>query len=266
MASPSDFRDPGEVPVLDWINKNLIDIDPSYQRGLDEARVGKILDWFAWDSFGAIVIAPSADGRYNCIDGQHRLEAAKRHPKVDHVPAVIIAVAGTVGEAETFVAVNADRKNVSPLEMHWAKLAAEDPEAVTVAQVVERAGITILRYPASNGNFKPCETIAVSSIRSLIDRRGAMRGRQMLEVLAKADLKPVTAHQIKAVELLLTDPEFCDQIEPQALTDAISGHSLVLDDEAKLFAATHKVAQWRALASVWFKRCRKRRQPAKAAA
>ncbi|MGN6768257.1 MAG: hypothetical protein ACTHJQ_00215, partial [Rhizobiaceae bacterium] len=187
------YRDPGEVPVLDWVDKNLIDIDPSYQRGLYETRVGKILDWFAWDSFGAIVIAPSADGRFNCIDGQHRLEAAKRHPKVEHVPAVIIVASGTVAEAETFVSVNADRRNVSPLEMHWAKLAAEDPEAVTIAQVVERTGITILRYPASNGNFKSCETIAISSIRSLVDRRNPMRARQMLEVLAKADLKPITA-------------------------------------------------------------------------
>ncbi|MGN6772022.1 MAG: hypothetical protein ACTHJQ_19575 [Rhizobiaceae bacterium] len=260
--SPVAFRDPGEVPVLDWIDKNLIDIDPSYQRGLDETRVGKILDWFAWDSFGAIVIAPSADGRFNCIDGQHRLEAAKRHPKVEHVPAVIIVASGTVAQAETFVSVNADRRNVSPLEMHWAKLAAEDPEAVTIAQVVERAGITILRYPASNGNFKPCETIAISSIRSLVDRRNPMRARQMLEVLAKADLKPITAHQIKAVELLLTDAEFIDQIDPEALTDAIAGKAMVLDDEAKLFAATHKVAQWRALASVWFKRCRKKRRMA----
>jgi ParB-like chromosome segregation protein Spo0J len=268
MAFPSDeaYRDPGEVPVLDWIDKNLIDIDPSYQRGLDEVRVGKILDWFAWKSFGAIVVAPSADGRYNCIDGQHRLEAAKRHPKVAHVPAVIIAVQGTVGEAETFVAVNADRRNVSPLEMHWAKLAAEDPEAVTVAQVVERAGITILRYPASNGNFKPRETIAISAIRSLIDRRGAMRARQMLEVLAKADLTPITAHQIKAVELLLTDAEFREHIEPEALTDAIMGKALALDDDAAAFAATHRMPKWRALASVWFKRSRKRRQPARVAA
>ncbi|MGN6769283.1 MAG: hypothetical protein ACTHJQ_05460, partial [Rhizobiaceae bacterium] len=102
----------------------------------------------------------------------------------------------------------------------------------------------------------------ISSIRSLVDRRNPMRARQMLEVLAKADLKPITAHQIKAVELLLTDAEFIDQIEPEALTDAIAGKALALDDEAKLFAAMHKVAQWRALASVWFKRSRKKRRMA----
>ena len=75
------FRDPGEVPALEWLDKTLIDVDARYQRTLDEGRVQKIVDWFAWDSFGAIVVAPAPYGRYHAIDGQHRLEAAKRHPR-----------------------------------------------------------------------------------------------------------------------------------------------------------------------------------------
>lgn len=85
------LRDPGEVPVLDWIDKNLIDIDPDYQRRLDDARVRRIVVGFDWSSFGAIVVAPAGDsGRFNCTDGQHRLAAAKAHPAVQVVPAVII--------------------------------------------------------------------------------------------------------------------------------------------------------------------------------
>lgn len=261
-----DYRDPGEVPVLDWIDKGLIDIDAAYQRGLDEMRVEKIMTWFAWDSFGAIVVAPTENERYHCIDGQHRLEAAKRHPNVQHVPAVIVAVSGTVAEAETFVAVNGDRKNVSPLEMYWAKLAANDPDAVTISQVAERAGLTILRYPAGQGKIKPAQTVAIAAIRGLVDRRGAMRARQILDVLVQAELSPITAPQVKACELLLTDPEFSENIEAEALTDAIQGSAILLDDEAKVFAATHKVPQWRALAAVWFKKTKKRRGGAKVAA
>jgi hypothetical protein len=58
MTDLPEFRDPGELPVLDWLDKTLIDIDRTYQRGLDEKRVQRILEWFAWDSFGAIVVAP----------------------------------------------------------------------------------------------------------------------------------------------------------------------------------------------------------------
>lgn len=254
------FRDPGEVPALDWLDKGLIDIDASYQRGLDEGRVQKIVDWFAWDSFGAIVVAPAADGRYHAIDGQHRLEAAKRHPMVSVVPAVIITATGTAAEAETFVNVNGARKNVSQLEMYWAQLAAGDPEAETVKQVCDRAGIKLLRYPGSGGKTGPGETVAVSAVRGLIDKRGAMRGRQVLEVLAKADLRPVTAIQIKAAELLMLDQEFCNDVEPDAITDAIKDFALGLDTEAGAFAATHRLPKVRAFASVWFKRCRKKRK------
>lgn len=256
------FRDPGEVPVLDWLDKSVIDIDSTYQRGLDEGRVQKIVDWFTWDSFGAIVVAPAADGRYHAIDGQHRLEAAKRHPKVSVVPAIIITATGTAAEAETFVNVNGARKNVSPLEMYWAQLAAGDPEAETVQQVCNRAGVKLLRYPGSNGKYGAGETVAIAALRALIDKRGAMRARQVLEVVAKADLRPVTGLQIKAAEVLMLDSEFSDQLEPEAITDAIRGHALVIEDEANAFAATHRMPKVRAFASVWFKRCRKKRKVA----
>ncbi|WP_332717380.1 DUF6551 family protein [Pelagibacterium mangrovi] len=262
MEDEPTFRDPGPLPDLDWIDVSLIDVDPTYQRGLDDNRVTKILDWFSWRSFGALTLAKAEDGRYHAIDGQHRLEAAKRHPSVTLVPCTIIEADGTVAEAETFVTVNANRKNVSPLEMYWAELAADDPEALTVAQVTNRAGVEILRYPGSNGNYKPGQTVAIAALRTLIDKRGAMRARQILEVLAKAELHPITGLQIKACEALMLDPEYCVQIEPDAIADAIRGHALMLDDEAAAFAATHRLPKWKAMVSVWFRRTRKKRKAA----
>ncbi|MBN9335289.1 DUF6551 family protein [Devosia sp.] len=256
----TEFRDPGEVPVIDWLDKNLIDIDPTYQRGLDEARVQKIVDWFAWDSFGAIVVAPAEEGRYHAIDGQHRLEAAKRHPKVDLLPAVIIVGRGLVAEAETFVNVNGARKNVSPLEMYWAQLTAGDPEAETVKQVCERAGVKLLRYPGSNGKYAVSETVAIAALRGLIDKRGAMKSRKLLEVLVAAELKPITAIQIKAAALLAFDPEFAEHLEPEAISEAMRGAALAIEGEANAFAATHRLPKTKAFASVWFKRCRKKRK------
>src|SRR5690606_9481188 len=133
------LRDPGEVPVLDWLDKTLIAVDPAYQRQLDEGRVHKILNGFTWSSFGAIVVAPTAGGRYHCTDGQHRLEAARRHPMVTVVPAIIVPLSGVQQEAGNFVALNVDRKNISALDRYWAELLAGDPEAQTVDQVCQRA-------------------------------------------------------------------------------------------------------------------------------
>jgi hypothetical protein len=251
------FRDPGEVPVLDWIDKNLIDIDQAYQRGLDEARVQRIVDWFEWRSFGALVVAKAESGRYRCIDGQHRLEAAKRHPKVGVVPAVIIAEVGTGPEAETFVTLNRDRKNVTPLDLYWAQLAANDPEAVTAQQVCQRAGVVVQRYAGATP--KPGETVAISVIRNLIDRKGALRARQVLDVVKGCS--PIGGDHIRAAELLLTDPEFCNEVDVADLVDSLAAYRNIRDD-ATAFAETHRMPKWKAMASIWFKRTRKRRKAA----
>ncbi|NGP18894.1 DUF6551 family protein [Devosia aurantiaca] len=254
------FTDPGELPVIDWLDKSLIDIDPAYQRGLDRPRVAKILRGFEWASFGAIVVAPAGDGRYHCTDGQHRLEAAKQHPMVSVVPAIIVAVSGAKAEAANFIALNRDRKNISALDRYWAELAAEDEDALTISQVVNRAGVTIQRYATID--YKPGQTVAVSALRALVDTRGVIRARQVLEVLAKADLAPIKGEHIRACELLMTDDEFREDVEPEALTEAMAGDDEQMGIDAKAFAKTHRMPAARALASVWFRKSRKKRKAA----
>lgn len=256
------YPDPGEVPALDWIDKTLIDIDTTYQRGLDGQRVEKIASAFAWDSFGAVVVAPAEGGRFHCIDGQHRLAAAKRHPKISAVPAIVIAKSGLPAEAATFVNVNGARKNVSALEMYWAELAAGNEDAETVKQVSERAGIRIMRYPGSGGTYSARETVAIQALRWIVDKHGAFKSRRMLEVLAKADVAPITANQVRAVEVLMADPEFSEAVDAEALTDSLRAYWHLLDGEADAFAATHRLPKTRALAMVWFKKTRKKRKAA----
>jgi hypothetical protein len=90
-----------------------------------------------------------------------------------------------------------------------------------------------------------------------------MRARQYLEILANAELAPITGNQIKAIELLMTDDEFAGWIDPEELTSTISGLGTMADTEAKRFAATHCVPTWKGLANVWFQKARKRRTPVK---
>jgi len=63
------------------------------------------------------------------------------------------------------------------------------------------------------------------------------------------------------VELLLSDHEYCDKITDEDLTDAIVELLTTAEEEAKLLAVTHKIPFWRALAIIWFRKCKKRRQP-----
>ena len=256
----ADLPDPGEVPALDWLDASLIDADPLYQRPLDDVRVDAILKAFTWRSFGAIVVVPQSDGRYHATDGQHRLEAAKRHPKVTHVPAVIVKAEDIQSEASIFVEINRNRKNVSALELFFAGLAADDDDALTIHQVTQRAGVRIPKY--ASAGFKVGDCIAIAAIQSVIGRRGAMRARQYLELLAKADLAPITATHIKATEYLMTADEFGGAVEAEDLTATILTHGAMAEAEAKRFAATHGCPTWKGLASVWFQKSRKRRKAA----
>lgn len=257
MTDTTDFRDPGEVPVLDWLDKGLIDADPLYQRPLDEGRVKSILDGFTWRSFGALVVVPQDGGRYHVTDGQHRLAAALLHPKISHVPAVIVKAEDVPAEAAVFVEINRNRKNVSPLELFFAQLAAGDAGAESVLRVCSRAGVRIPKHP---GNFKPGDSVAVTALSNLVASYAEERAVEFLKVLA--GFAPIKAEHIKAMAHLMTDPEFSGQVQLEDVAVAVKAIGTAGDTEAKRFAATHSTSVWKGLASVWFQKTRKRRAPA----
>lgn len=256
MIDPTEFSNPGDVPALDWLDVADITVESLYQRPIDQSRVDDIVRGFTWRSFGALVVVPQEGGGYHVTDGQHRLEAARRHPHVTVVPAVIVKADDVHQEAEIFVGINKNRKNVSALELFFAKLTANDPDAVEVVQVSKKAGIRIPKCPRE---YRPCDSIAVTAIQGLISKHGATRAQERLRMLVAARFAPITAAHIKAADLLLTDPEFADHISIEDLTTALTIHGNSVEADVKLFASTHRVPLWRAMASIWFQKCRKRR-------
>ena len=155
-----------------------------------------------------------------------------------------------------------DRKRTSALNRHWAQVAAADLEALTAMQVCEGAKVTLLHYPPNNGAYKVRDTIAVSAIRDLIDARGAMRAREVLDVLAGAELAPIKGEHVRAADILLHDPEFNFEIDAAGITDSFLMHGGEIEAEAKAFAKSHRMSAARALASVWHRKARKKRRVA----
>lgn len=254
------------APIFEWVDPRSLYVDGRYQRGIADRglrQIRRIIEQFDWAKFKAptVCYAENASGE-TClfvIDGQHTAIAAASNPHVQEIPVQIVEASTIETQAGAFIGLNRDRLNVTPMQLHHAAVAAGDPEAVTVEQVCQRAGVTILRHPPHGGEYKPRDTVAISAIAQLIDRRGAMRARQILEVLAKADRAPIKAAEIKAAELLLMDSQFNEQITHEDLTATVAGE---FEDEAKLFAATHKIPGWQALARVWFQHCKKRKRAA----
>lgn len=159
----------GARPDLAWVDVTLIDVDKTYQRDADRKSVQKILGDFRWDHFGAVVLARKADGRFNCTDGQHRVIAAREHPDVTEVPALITALDGTAAEADNFLTINRARRAVSTIDIYWAGLAAGDETTLRVRDVMAAADCQACR---AAGDHKPGHTMAVSSVNRAIERYG----------------------------------------------------------------------------------------------
>jgi hypothetical protein len=149
---------------------------------------------------------------------------------------------------------------VTKLQLHQAALAAGDEDAQTLELVCARANIKVLKQPGSYNPNGARETIAVTSIKSLIERQGPIVARAVLEVIANAERGPITSPQIKAAELLMTEPKYREMITPEDLTTAIIDLLFSAEDEAKQLTISHKWPFWKALAITWFGKCKKRRQ------
>jgi hypothetical protein len=268
-----DITEPSTgLPAFEWVDPTTLYIDPAYQRDISDRgyrQIRRIVAGFDWTKFKPPICAISeVDGQavLKVLDGQHTAIAAASHPSISKIPVMLVEAPDRISQAKAFVGHNTERLGVTGLQLHQAALAAADEDAQTIELVCARANVTVLKHPNSHGESRPRETTAIATIRALVERHKPIVARQVLEVIANAEMGQITAPQIKAVELLLTDPEYSDKFEHEDLTNAMVDLLYTADEEAKLFAVTHKVTFWKALAITWFRKTKKRRGSAGRAA
>jgi hypothetical protein len=249
-----------DPPAFEWVDPAELLVDEAYQRGLSERSmtlIRKIITGFDWRRFKPPVVARTAGG-LEVLDGQHTAIAAASHPAVTSIPVMVVDAAEAADRAQAFIGHNRDRLNITANQLHHAAVAAGDEDALTIEQVCGRAGVAVLKTMPAHGLFRPRQTMAVNAIGALINRRNAMKARQVLQVLAEADLAPINVMHIKAVEVLMFDPEYTGEVEPGDITTALIALGGDADREAAVYAVTHKIPKWRALAIVLFRKGRKR--------
>nr|WP_185985613.1 DUF6551 family protein [Aureimonas mangrovi] len=239
-------------PEFRWVDPRILLVDDAYQRGLSSRSVSLIRRVVGQWSFAAFKppVVVDVEGSLHVVDGQHTAIAAASHPEIVTIPVMVIEAAAANARADAFVRHNRDRIAVTPMHLHHAMVLAGDEDAQTIAQVCERAGATILRHPP-NGRYRVGDTMAVGSIRSLVERRHAMGARRVLQLCVEAGLAPIAAGHIKAVERLLFAKEYAGTISEATIKAALGDLSRIERDAAR-FAAEHRVPIWRGLASVIF--------------
>lgn len=252
---------PTAPPLTEWMAPGDLLIEAAYQRDLSPKSmdlIKRIAERWDWRRFKPPIVAWSERG-FEIIDGQHTaIGAATRG--IDKIPVLVVEAADLTDRASAFVGHNQDRLAITPIQMHQAKLAAGDEDALTAQQVIDKAGATLVISAYGARGWKPSETVAITTIDQLARKRGAMRARQVVELLVKAGAAPISAAAIKAVDMLMFKPEFAE-IDLEHLPAAIIQTGDV-EKEAKLDAKTHCIPAWEAMGRIWFRKCRKTRRAA----
>ena len=189
-----------DAPVCRLVNPRTFFVDHSYQRQVGEKghrQNSEIIKEFCWTRFKPPICAYSSHEGSRVLmvlDGQHTAIAAASHPHISKIPVMLVDAPAIAAQAAAFVGQNTDRVGVTQLQLHRASVVAGDEDALTVEQVCERAGIAVLKSPASNGRYEARQTIAVGTIRGLVDRHTAMGARKSLRFWPKLNLRqsPVT--------------------------------------------------------------------------
>lgn len=251
-------------PVVEWGDPLDLWIDDAYQRAPSEKSLKLVRkvgggQW-DWSKFTPpTVVKREVDGvEHRClIDGQHTaMMAASRG--IRRIPWLLVQTVDQAADAKAFVGKNRDKTGITALQEHKAAVSAGDEDALTIDQVMARAGVTLSSYAKPTGEWKAGETVSVAAIGRLIKARHALGARKVLELLVQAELAPITAKEIQAVDTLLNGEEFKGQVKPERLVELLRDDYPEVEREAGVFAATHRVPYWRGLTVTLFRMSKRR--------
>lgn len=169
MIAAKDF---GPQPSLKWVDVADIISNAAYQRSIEGEKskriIGSIGDGFRWPLCNAIVVCASGAGKFYVIDGQHRVEGARR-AGATRLPALVFPKMSVEQQAEIFVNSNSARVAISTMQLYYGRLAAGAKDARAVASLLKEAGLTIPRYPKPARQLEAGETLAVKLFFRLIN-------------------------------------------------------------------------------------------------
>ncbi len=146
FSQPDGKFDPGPAPDLQWVEIDKLVVDQTYQREIGRRgsrNVQLIAECFEWSKFATVIVAPIEGGLFAVVDGQHRTTAAALRG-VKKVPCQVV-LADRTKQAQAYAAVNGAITKTTSQQLFHAKVAAEDPEALEIAEVCSISGVEILR-------------------------------------------------------------------------------------------------------------------------
>lgn len=223
-------------------------VDETYQRGLSERSlklIRRLVTEWDWRSFAPPVVVAVGDW-YHVIDGQHTAIAAATRGDFKELPVQLVESSPPKERAQVFLHRNLNRLIVTPTQLYYAALAAQDEDALTIDSICRRAGVRVLKNPLPV--CKPGDTIAISTIRKLVNRRLVGQVRQVLEIAAKAKLAPISRDVMLALDSVLFGVhKLVRQPNDEDLVTKLRSFGPELGAASKSVAAKRNVTQWEAV-------------------
>jgi len=241
--------DLGPRPTVEWVAPTDLYVDGTYQRDLGRRSgqlINKMIRQFSWSRM-KLPNAVRAGDQLHLIDGQHTAIVAATL-NIPEIPVFIVSAEAIPERARAFVGLNTDRITVAPLDIYNALLASGDENALEIAAVCRKANVR-LRVTNQSSVTAEGDTMAIGTIRQLVNLRGVSMARQVLEVLVAAKLAPILAAHIKATaHLLCVSHRGVDQ-EKLSRIIRIDGEAGVRS--AMSHAKIARISLWKALVARW---------------
>lgn len=135
----------GHVGRFETIPIAKLLVDSVYQRAVTAGSVKnirRICKDFDWAKFLPVIVTQDGD-TYSIVDGQHRTTAAATIGLTE-VPCYILSCTASE-DAAAFAAINGNVTPVQPIDLWFAELAAQKPQAVALQRVLDASGVKVTR-------------------------------------------------------------------------------------------------------------------------
>ncbi len=187
-----EYSNPGAVRTL---STSRLTSGLPYQRPVEQKDVDQIIREWSGRELSPVVVS-FRDGRFNVLDGQHRIEAMRQMAggRDVIVPCIIHTGMTYEEEADMYAKLDTNKKRLTPRQYTKAIVeAGSDAEAIEIKRLVEDGGFTwALDVPTG-------EPYEISPIRALTDAYRLLGGTAFSRMLALlAGTWQGTPHSLRA--------------------------------------------------------------------
>lgn len=199
-------KDPGEPGTFKMIDKNLLNVDLSYQReARSRERVVSIARNFRWSLFGAIDVVEN-NGKYYVVDGAHRSRAVLLRSEIKAIPCMVFSAKSIKEEADMFVKLNTTPIGVGAYHRHKAGLVAGYEIAIKAEALAKGNGYTFIGASTP----KDFELKCIGAVYAMISRNENIASICFSIMCRVASGQPFTAKPLKGLFYLMSQNQNID--------------------------------------------------------